>query len=232
MKDYFVWACTSGRVLRIPASTIPNVKQDQMFPNNGWLSITMPCYGVGVDSDQNVWGVDSQTATRAIVDKTGAFMQPQAGQPMGNNKCPAGDKCSLNAGAYTYSDFTGFGLRNFTRPSGTYSAVFAGCKDGGEQVQDTQWYSVVWDADVPPNTSLDVRTRSGATPRPDLNWGQWTTPVNVSPLSLGAGVLVPNLPDQMGSGYLEVEFTLKTNDRKSTPKLKSFQVGFKCQIIG
>src|SRR5262249_37411927 len=116
-KDYFVYACAGGGVVQIPESKIPVVKMDQTMAPNGWTTIVMGCYGVGVDSDQNVWGVDMSKSTRALVDNMGNVKQPQVGAPMGNNKCPAGDSCP-NAGAYTYSDFTGFGLRNFTKPVG------------------------------------------------------------------------------------------------------------------
>ena len=46
---------------------------------------------------------------------------------------------------YTYSDFTGFGLRNFTRPAGTYTYVIQGCNG---QNPDTQCQ--------PPSTSCQV----------------------------------------------------------------------------
>src|SRR6185436_14866358 len=155
-KDYFVYSCAGGGVVQIPASKIPVVKMDQTVAPNNWTTIQMPCYGVGVDSDQNVWGVDMSKSTRALVDAMGNVKQPVVnGQPMGGNKCPAGDSCP-NSGAYTYSDFTGFGLRNFTRPQGTYSVLVKGCADSEGNVTDTDWAQIKWDALVPPNTTLTV----------------------------------------------------------------------------
>ena len=237
MNDYYVWSCNGNGVLQIPASTIPmpgkkgQALADWQVAPNGWTTINMPCYGVGVDSDQNVWGVNMSTSTRALVDAKGVVTQPKVnGQPMGNNKCPAGDSCP-NAGAYTYSDFTGFGLRNFTRPQGTYSALVKGCSDQNGGVTDTDWRQVVWDAAVPPNTSMTVVARSGNSAMVgDGTWGQPTAVANASPLDLSNGNLVPNL-DQKNDGYLWVEFTFKSLDNKSTPRLKSFDVGFKCSVI-
>ena len=231
---YYVWSCSNNSVLRIPASDLPLPKgADQTIQPNGWLSIQMSCYGVGVDNDQNIWGVPhSGVITRAITDKNGDVpKQPVAGAPMGNNRCPAGDTCDLTASHYTYSDFTGFGLRNFTRPVGSYSVVVKGCLDDQGVVGDTTWAQAQWDADVPPNSSLIVHVRSGSTPVPDNTWGNWTADANASPLLLGNGALVPNAPDQMGDGYLQIEFVLKSLDHKATPKLKSFDVGFHCKII-
>src|SRR5262249_34996512 len=90
-NEYFVYAC-NGTVTQIPASTIKTMKMDQQIPNPGWPTINMPCYGVGVDSDQNVWGISMGMSTRALVDNKGAITQPKINQPpMGNNVCPAGD---------------------------------------------------------------------------------------------------------------------------------------------
>jgi len=107
------------------------------------------------------------------------------------------------------------------------------CSDGGNMggLGETQWWNVVYDADVPPNTSLTVHARSGPTATPDMNkgWGNWTTDFALSPADLSTnGVLIPNSPDQQNAYYLQVEFTFKTSDRNATPKLKNFKVGYKC----
>ena len=193
-------------------------------------------------SDQNVWGVNMSTSTRAILDNKGALVkQPSVnGQPMGNNKCPAGDSCP-NAGAYTYSDFTGFGLRVFTRPHGSYSVVVPGCTDNTGAPANTEWDAVTYDAAVPPNTSLVVHARAANSA--NLNgaeWGNavWSTDAQVSPLNLQNN-LMPNAVSgqqpagELLNGFLQVEFILKTQDQKATPKLKGFQVGWKCpKIVG
>ena len=241
-NDYFVFSCNGSAVLVIPASTIPipgkkgQALADFQVQPNGWQTINMPCYGVGVDSDQNVWGVDSSTSTRALVDAMGVVKQPTVnGQPQGNNKCPAGDSCP-NAGAYTYSDFTGFGLRTFTRPSGTYSIVVPGCLDQNGVPANTEWDTVTWDADVPPNTSLVAHARTANVSNlGDASWGaaMWSMDSPTSPLNL-LNNLTPNAEagvapqGALNDGYLQIEFILNTIDQKATPKLKSFHVGWKC----
>jgi len=196
----------------------------------------MPCYGVGVDADQNVWGVDMQTSTRALIDNKGKITQPTVnGVPKGNNLCPAGDSCK-NAGAYTYSDFTGFGLRNFTRPTGSYTMIVKGCADSDGNPADTEWWQLNWDADVPPNTTLVVHAKSGAAlTLNDPSWMQdaFTADTSTSPLDL-KNQLVPNaIPGQtVNDPYLFVEFVLKTASADVTPKLKAFDVGFKCKSGG
>ena len=168
-NDYFVYSCSGGTVTQIPASSPAwkPLKMDQTIQNPGWPTIQMPCRGVGVDSDQNVWGISMGMSTRALLDKNGGITQPKVNQaPLGMNKCPAGDQCP-NMQAYTYSDFTGFGLRNFTRPTGTYQMLVKGCTDGvGGPPIDTQWFTINWDADVPPNTSLSVHAKAAQLEQP------------------------------------------------------------------
>src|SRR6185436_19995984 len=118
----------------------------------------------------------SNIVYRAKVDAMGNITNPDVVSPPKNGElCPAGDRCDLGSHQYTYSDFTGFGLRNFTRPSGTYSYIIPACIDEKGAGSETKWFTVKWDADVPPNTSLIVHARSGSTPKPDmLKWGNWT----------------------------------------------------------
>ena len=235
-NDYFVWSCSNSFVLGIPASKIPMPGRngqpavDFFVQPNNWPIINMPCYGVGVDADQNIWGVDASTSTRAVIDNRGNVTQPKVNaQPKGNNKCPAGDSCP-NAGAYTYSDFTGFGLRNFTLPRGTWSLVVPGCVDVQGQPLKTQWTGVYWEADTPPNTGVHVHARSGAGPPVDGSWGTWTPEATDSPIDLRASGLSPNLPDNEADAWLQIEVTLVTTDAKVTPTLKSLKTSYRCPL--
>ncbi len=221
VKSYFVWSCAGGNVLRIPASDIPQAKMDQVITNPGWPTIAMPCTGVEVDNFQDIWGIDPQLSTRARIDAMGNLVKPPDvnGMPMGRDKCPAGDSCP-NLGAEVYRDFSGFGLRNYGVPSGSYSVLVRGCTDGNGAPVDTQWWSLAWDGDVPPNTTLTARTRTLATPDRANPSTPWTMPQLTSPIELRAGGA--NAP------WLELEFTFKTNDRTASPKLKSVDVAFRC----
>jgi hypothetical protein len=242
LNEYYVWSCNSGTVtgFRADAKAIPkNVKADQTVPVMTQIIQNISCHGVGVDSDHNIWGIGNDgVATRALVNKAAMITQPVRNNPMGNNKCPAGDKCEIRQDSYTYSDFTGFGLRNFTRPTGTYQMLVKGCTDGvGGPPIDTQWFTVNWDADVPPNTSLAVHAKAADSSNlSDPSWigKQWTQDFQASPASL-QGTLNPNLsPDDPNAvvhdSWLLIEFVFKTQAQNSSPKLKSFNVGFKCAV--
>jgi hypothetical protein len=127
-----------------------------------------------------------------------------------------------NAGLYTYSDFTGYQLRNFTAPQGTYRQTFVSPDCG----IDTIWRFVVWDAVVPTKTSLQVYV----TVSNDLN--------ELSNPALRKGPFTTSPADLRTAGvpkgrYIRVEFVLKSDDRQNqgTPKLKSFDVNYECEII-
>ncbi len=238
-NTYWAWM---GRhpnyVIRIPASAIPlpkgaDVQVDGTNQGMGFLAIPVAGQypaGAGVDTDQNIWGISSSgsVATRIKVDMNGAVTMPNLGGCGPGAMCPggAGDCCALppeptgEPYPYTYSDFTGFGLRNFTNPQGSYSYVQKGCIQ-----EETHWVAVVWDADVPPNTSLTMRARSGMTPQPDMTWGPFTGDYKMSPgdLKMPPGPLMPN-----PAPYMQVEFDLKSLDKAATPRLKNFTIAFEC----
>jgi hypothetical protein len=234
-NSYWAWMMTdTGYITRIEASSIPlPVGADKVVDGHAYPTMKVAgsySIGVGVDRDQNIWGIANtgSVATRIKVDMNGMMTPPILNMPpMGNNKCPAGDTCpyqDTNASSpnpYTYSDFTGFGLRNFTRPTGFYSYVVKGCSSG-----DTKWVAVKWDSDVPLNTQLTLKARAGNTAIPDLSWGQWTMAYPTSPADLVTGM--PLSPNLMKDGWLQVEFDFATMDKTATPKLKSFDVLYEC----
>ena len=252
-NQYWVWVTDNNQhIIRLPGSDLNKMvqpKQDTVLDGSPFLTAKMTnsgyasIAGVGIDREQNVWGVMSAgqsgggtgpMVSRAKIDMMGNITQPDlVSAPKGQNKCPAGDSCmfkdnnTTDPQPYTYSDFTGFGLRNFTRPAGTYTYVFKGCD---MQSPKTDWYTVFWDADVPPNTSLSLRARTGRTQTPDQSWGAWTTAFTTSPADLITGN--PLLPNDKDNYFLQVEFTFKTMDKNSTPKLKMIGVAFKCGNIG
>jgi hypothetical protein len=120
-----------------------------------------------------------------------------------------------STGLYTYSDFTGYQLRNLTAPSGTYFHRFTGCGPG------TQWRQLVWDAVVPTGTSLQAHAVAANDPgdlsNPALRKGPFTTqPVDL----IAAGV--------PSGQYLRIEFTLSSSNRQGSPVLQSFNVNYRC----
>ncbi len=169
-------------------------------------SQTREAIGVGLDTDGHVL-VNNRSGNMVRIDRdTGALLR--SGQQ--------------GTGLYTYSDFTGYQLRNFTAPQGSYRQIFSAPDCGN----DTIWRYVVWDAVVPPRTSIQlyvsVSNDIDSLTDPTLRKGPFTT----SPADLRAAG-VPK------GRYLRVEFVLKSDDRQSgvSPKLKSFDVNYECEII-
>ena len=120
-------------------------------------------------------------------------------------------------GLYTYSDFTGYQLRKFTAPRGTYLKDFKSCGP------DAQWRQVIWDADVPANTMVQVYVRVANT-MADLPTATRHGPFTTSPADLIAA-LVPK------GQFMRVEFVLSSTDGMTTPVLKSFRIVSSCSGI-
>ena len=172
--------------------------------------------GVGIDFDSHIWGI-SHSGSHAIRIDLDAN-----GDPVDINNA----SCTVPVGAnpYTYSDFTGYGLRNFTRPRGTYSLLMEGCTGGG---QSTDWLAVEWNATTPAGTAVRVRVRSGDDP---VGLGDWYGPWETSPAALDASPVGPVLP--MPARFLQVEFELSTSDQDLTPILHDFTVVWNCDDPG
>ena len=237
MQSYWVWmAChVAPYIVRIPGDTPLPKGADQQVDGRAFPAIKIAggeICGAGIDVEQNVWGIASAGAfaTRIKVDKMGVPTPPNlAGNP--GTGCPlaGGDTCSTamqgvdaQTTAYTYSDFSGFGLRNFTIPRGSYTYVIQGCDPKNAQ-DGTKWMRFYWDADVPPNTSLSVRFRSGEVPMPDASWTGWSSPHTISPvdLTIVAEVAAP-------ATWVQVGFDFTTMARNASPKLKGFQIAYEC----
>jgi hypothetical protein len=167
--------------------------------------------GVGVDLAGHIWAIshDASTATRLDVDSGGQ---------------PTGVWTSLDVGLrpYTYSDFTGFGLRNFTRSRGSYILIWPECGPN----YDTHWREVRWDALVPADTALAVRVRSRLN---TAEWGDWFGPWTDSPANLIAPPVGPLQPNPAGG--LEVEFLFTSNNGRATPALRHVEVLRDCRAV-
>jgi hypothetical protein len=168
-----------------------------------------------VDFAGHVWGIshDASRASRLDVDVNGN---------------PTGTWYTLDVGQnpYTYSDFTGYGLANFTRPRGTYRYLLPGC----DLPRETTWLRVEWTSTEPPGTNVRLRVRTGD----DGNsLGQWYGSWGASPADLTqpppqqVDALAPN-----PAPYLQVEFELSTSDFDTTPVLHDFMVVWECDQGG
>ncbi len=161
---------------------------------------TAQSIGVGLDADGNPWVNNGSGNATKIDNVTGAITRtPQ--QP---------------GGLYTYSDFTGYQLRNFTAPRGTYRKDFEACD------ADNQWRILTWDAVTPANTSIQVYVKAANT-LAELNS---TSLVRYGPFTTSPADLV-----QAGvprTRFLRVEFGLRSVDGMSTPVLRGFNLTWLC----
>jgi len=164
--------------------------------SNSYTSI-----GVGLDSDNNIWVNNySGNAMRIFRGDGGVYKTPQQAGTL-----------------YTYSDFTGYQLRHFTAPLGRFWRDFQGCS------ASTVWLTVIWDATIPPSTSVKLFVRAAATQQA-LGSAPAYGPFNTSPADLrGPPGPVPR------TGWLRLEFQLSSTDGHSTPVLNSFHLTYTCQ---
>jgi hypothetical protein len=167
----------------------------------GTDSSTNHSIGVGLDADGHPW-VNNNSGNVMRVHKT-------TGEVLRSTK--------QEAGLYTYSDFTGYQLRKFTAPRGTYRKDLEGC-------ELTRWDTLTFDAALPPNTSVEVYL-SAADSRETLTGSTRFGPYSQSPVNLQDKAV----PD---SRYLRLEFVLSSTDGKATPILKSFNVSWTCLSSG
>ncbi len=156
--------------------------------------------GVGVDFDGNIWGVNQGWNGACRLNTTS-----------GEKACfPVG------SGPYTYSDFTGFALRNITSPSGTFRQVFAGCVVG-----QTRWKQVLWDAVVLDGTSLSIFVHA-ADSRDGLLAAPRHGPFIASPADLFTTA-------ELTGAFLMVEVVMATEVDGLSPILKSLGTQFICE---
>ncbi len=171
--------------------------------------------GVGVDFDGDVWTVNqlSSTASRLHIDQT--TLEP-APHPMTGNVT---EQFPTGLQPYTYSDFTGLGLRIVTNPLGTYSQVIQGCSDESS----ADWLSVDVDATTPPNTEVLLFVQVGddlATLDAQPFYGPWS--------SFPADLTAPPEGPVPSARYLRVTLQLQSSDQMSTPIVHAFGVEKAC----
>ena len=90
--------------------------------------------GCGVAFDGNIWGISHSDhhATRLLVDANGDVLNDPPYRHPTDPYDLFDDAVQVGTNPYTYSDFTGFGLKTFTRPRGTYRYIMEGCDEPHE----------------------------------------------------------------------------------------------------
>ncbi|PKN44092.1 MAG: hypothetical protein CVU59_12555 [Deltaproteobacteria bacterium HGW-Deltaproteobacteria-17] len=211
----FIWvANNNGFIARIPQSIADGVHDASVATQMNPTSFGGNMRGSGIDFDGHVWGVshDTSTANRIELDAAGNATGNITTVPVGTNP-------------YTYSDFTGYGLRNFTRPQGTFSYTFTSCPDS--ELPPT-WYEVRWNGTTPPGTSISAfvqTSNDAASIRYAEIYGPWETSPAV--LSDVPGPVAPN-----PAWYIRVTFLLTTENRDVTPILHDFDLVWECAFQG
>ncbi len=204
-----------GLVARIDADTGNSTGTWQLdnitAPNAGTANIPV---GVGVDFDGDVWTVNQATsnASRLHIDPVSGEPAPH---PVTGNTV---DVFAVGRRPYTYSDFTGLGLRTVTRPTGEYSIPIQGCM-GTDQAT---WLGVTWEATTPPDTAVEIFVRAGddlLTLNSAPLYGPWT--VSPADLQLPPGPV----PD---SRYMLLIIRLISQDREATPIVHGYSVEWSC----
>jgi hypothetical protein len=229
----FAWvALDSGAIGRIPTNVADGLTMLPAAMNTFPTAAGAGTLGAGVALDLDIWGVNQGTssATHFKVDAAGnpvgapdqIPLDDKPGSP--DNFCPAPSGLGCKPHPYTYSDFTGFGLKNFTNPHGSYTWIQGPCPGG----KAPKWLKVLWDASTPTGTALTVRVR-GADTLAALTAAPWIGPWKASPadLSMAPGPLMPN-----PTGFLQLEFDFTTQDPTISPALKGFQIAWDCLMSG
>ncbi len=169
--------------------------------------------GVGVDFDGHLWAISSEAngLSRLEVDGLGAPLLPVGSQTT--------DFVSVGETPYTYSDFTGYGLKSFTKPMGRYRVQLEPCAAG----EKANWAQVTWSATTPPGTSVSLRVRAGNSA---TTFGQWHGPYLSSPAILDLTAASPLVPNP--ASMFQLEFILENSGDTYTPTLHDFQVAYSC----
>ncbi|MFO0622951.1 MAG: hypothetical protein U0745_16270 [Polyangia bacterium] len=175
------------------ASTTTMVLKKLLTSANGINGVTA---GAAIDYDGKVWGVSNNMAYK--IDPANNYSVTTWQPP---------------AGTYTYSDMTGYQLRNASR-AGVYRNIFTGC---GSR---TTWKQLSWNISAPPGTQATVRYR-GALTVADLQMAPWQGASGISPSAI-------TLPTDARAAFLEVEFVMQTADARITPILSGLSATFTC----
>ncbi|MFN5296590.1 MAG: hypothetical protein ACK5BL_13735, partial [Flavobacteriales bacterium] len=135
-----------------PATTIGHLKTDGTYVGNIQLGAAgAGPIGIAVDPNGKIW-------TASINGNTAQRIDPNAGEiGGGGHRIGAVDltvDLGAGAGAYTYSDMTGFVSINATVPSGTWTVIHDG------QAAGRKWGKISWNAETPDQTGIKVEARA------------------------------------------------------------------------
>jgi hypothetical protein len=158
--------------------------------------------GAAIDADNNAWTIAYSPANNAYkID-------------------PATYKVVTVPGfsnPYTYSDMTGYQLRNASR-AGTFRTTLTGCEMGV-----TTWSKLTYALTAPTGTQATIRYRA-ADSIANLSSAPWSSVTGASPVPL-------TLPAMPNPTYLQVEVNMSSLDPNLTPVLSSLSASYSCRLI-
>ncbi len=210
-----VWGAVHGTGAGYPGSRLARIDAATATQTGLWdmPGQTTPT-GAGVDFDGHVWAINQTTSTASRLHIDSATGEPTPHPTTGNIV----DTFPVGLHPYTYSDFTGLGLRTVTRPSGEYLVPIQGCANNAQAT----WTEVSWTSTEPPGTDVTVYVRAGddlATLNQAPLYGPWQ--VSPADLTQPPGPVPP-------ARYLLLIIRLTSQDRESTPIVHSYNVAWSC----
>ncbi|MBO6934708.1 MAG: hypothetical protein JJ863_07030 [Deltaproteobacteria bacterium] len=176
--------------------------------------------GMAIDAEGKIWCITQNNYAVVITP----------GMAIDANTVETNVAASMR-GNYTYSDMTGLQLRLATNPRGFYRHIFEACPDGGVP----SWTDVVFDASVPPGTTLSFRVKTADT-RDGLALAEWVAVGSVPPpadrFSIGDALMAAGITPQR---FLMLEIALQADRVSSTevitPRVMSTDVTHTCEPI-
>ncbi len=193
-----VWvASTSFGVHQVNMESMAIVKSIPLGASKSFV-------GMAIDFDGMIWAINQAESKGYKIDPT----------------TYAATAVDSGNGPYTYSDMTGFQLRNAANPFGKYVHLFKGCGP------TAKWLKIDWKATVPSGTNITVRARAGKDVD-SVKAAPWQlvakVPGDVPPVDIAAKL------GEAGKGeYLQVEFRLESISSATTPILSSIDVLSTC----
>jgi hypothetical protein len=203
-----VWANgDSGTVIRIDSND-PALPFTSIATGRGGR-------GVAIDSDDYVWIVNWDYGAS---DGDVTIIDPDDPENFDTVCCD-----SIN-NSYTYSDMSGFQLRNATAPRGTYELIAEGC----EAPNLTEWVGIDVRGQFPEGTAVRAEVRT-ATTVPELAAAEWllvgSFPPDDPPFDVRAALLAAGVDPQY---YLAVRITLEAFTRDALPIVEAVGVQRSC----
>jgi DNA-binding beta-propeller fold protein YncE len=196
-----VWvADTSYGVFGVDTETLAVKHSIKLGTSNNFV-------GMAIDFDGMVWAINQSESRAYRIDPSNVA-----------------DVKTVNVGQgpYTYSDMTGFQLRNAAAPTGRFRHTFSGCSN------QTRWNRVFYTAEYEGGTSIVINARSGNSPM-ELEAQPWTLiaqqPPDASPVKLD------KLGMRQTAQLLQLEVQLRTIHPAFTPRLTQLKVGSTCNVI-